>query len=68
MSNSHSQRRVVLALALLTCAIAACDTRATAPAEIRRAATKPSAVEGDTTLCRQGWTIINGRYVCNEDM
>ena len=61
------QRRVVLALALLSAAIAACDARTTAPAEIRRAPTRPAAIEGDTLECKRGWTIIAGAYVCNDD-
>jgi hypothetical protein len=65
--QSLTQRRVVLALALLAGAIAACDGSATAPAEMRRVPTQPAATEGDTTQCRRGWVIIAGVYVCNED-
>ena len=67
MSNvsQSSQRRIVLVLALLASAIAACDSRATAPAEIRRAPTTPAAIEGDTTNCQRGWVIVTGAYVCN---
>lgn len=61
------RRRVLLALALLSCAIAACDAGTTAPAELRRAPAKPAAIEGDTLSCKHGWTIITGVYVCNEE-
>lgn len=62
------QRRVLLALVLLAAAAAACDAGTTAPAEIRRAQTKPAAIEGDTLSCNRGWVIITGVYVCNEDL
>jgi hypothetical protein len=70
MSNvrQSSQRRIALVALLLASAVAACDARATAPAELRRAQAKPAAIEGDTLKCRQGWVIINGVYVCNEDL
>jgi hypothetical protein len=69
MSNvrQSSRRRVTLALVLLASAIAACDARATAPAPIRPAATKPAGIEGDTLRCLSGWVIITGVYVCNDD-
>lgn len=69
MSNNRQSlpsRRVPLTLALLlTAALAACDTRATAPTELRRAAATPAAIEGDTTQCLRGWVIVHGVYVCN---
>jgi len=65
--QSSRQRRVILALALLTSAVAACDAGTTAPAGIRPAAMKPAAIEGDTLTCKRGWVIINGAYVCNDD-
>ena len=62
-----AQRRVLLALALLlTGAVAACDASTTAPTELRRAQTKPAAIEGDTLSCNRGWVIIAGWYVCNQ--
>jgi hypothetical protein len=67
MSNirqSPSKRRVLLVLAFLTSAIAACDARVTAPAEIHRASVKPAAIDGDTASCRRGWIIVTGAYVC----
>lgn len=63
--HSSPRRRVVLALALLASALAACDARVTAPAEIRRAPATPAAFEGDTLSCRRGWAIIAGVVVCN---
>jgi hypothetical protein len=70
MSNvrrSSPRGRILLALALLTGAIAACDASPTAPAGTRRAPTKPAAIEGDTLRCLSGWVIITGVYVCNEE-
>ena len=63
--QSLPQRRVVLALALLAGAIAACDRSATAPIETHRARTTPAVIEGDTLSCLRGWVIIAGAYVCN---
>ena len=63
--HRSSPRRVLVALALLTAAIAACDARSTAPAEIRSAPFKPAAIIGDTTSCQRGWVVITGAYVCN---
>ena len=63
----QAPRRVVLALALLASAIAACDARVTAPAELRRAPATPAALEGDTLSCKRGWTIVAGVVVCNEE-
>jgi len=64
---SRAQARVVLALALLTAAIAACDRGAASPTELRPATARPAAIEGDTLRCLKGWIIINGAYACNED-
>ena len=61
------RRRVILALALLACAITACDSRATAPSEIRRVPTTPAAFEGDTLSCKRGWAIIAGVVVYNDE-
>ena len=61
-----SKVRQCLALALLASAIAACDTRPTAPAAVRVTPTPPAAIMGDTLLCTHGWVIITGVYVCND--
>ena len=66
--HTPRQRRVVLALALLTASIAACDAGSTAPAPLRPAPKTPAAIEGDTLRCLRGWIIITGAYVCNEDL
>lgn len=63
--RQSSQRRIVLAFALLASAIAACDSRATAPAEMRRAPAAANEIAGDTTACQRGWVVITGAYVCN---
>jgi len=65
MSPKH---RVFLALAAIA-VVAACDTRPTEPtpsqARVQTLGTAGAATLGDTTQCRSGWVIINGRYVCN---
>lgn len=60
--------RAALVLVLLAAAIAACDASVTGPVALRASATKPVSIEGDTLRCRQGWTIVAGAYVCNEDL
>ena len=69
MSPKH---RVFLALAAIA-VVAACDTRPTEPSptptpsqvRVQTLGTAGAATLGDTTQCRSGWVIINGRYVCN---
>jgi cytochrome oxidase assembly protein ShyY1 len=65
--QSLTQRRNALVLILLSAAIAACDARATAPAALRPALSKPAAIEGDTLQCKRGWVIVTGTYVCNDE-
>jgi hypothetical protein len=49
--------------------IAACSSDVTAPNRASVGVTQRSAVhddiQGDTTLCRSGWVVVAGRYVCN---
>lgn len=65
-------------LHLIACAaaatlIAACTADETAPVAAPRrvsAAHTRAAhddIVGDTTLCRSGFTVIDGRYVCNPE-
>ncbi|MGH7636078.1 MAG: hypothetical protein ACREOK_00375 [Gemmatimonadaceae bacterium] len=70
MSNvrqSLPRRRAAIALAILAFGVAACDARATAPADLQPAATKPVAIEGDTLSCKRGWAIVAGVVVCNDE-
>jgi hypothetical protein len=56
----------LLGAATLTTAIACADS--TAP---QAAGTHPlrdtTVLQGDSTLCRNGWEIVDGRIVCNEE-
>lgn len=60
-------RLAPLILAASAITLAACADGSTAPdATLARA--RPSFnIEGDTLSCRNGWTVLNGRYVCNEE-
>ena len=64
MSKSHALRRLFL-FVTLTGALAACVRDFTAPTPVQRKATRDS-VQGDSTLCRSGFTVIDGKIVCNE--
>ena len=69
MIVNRQRRRAALASFLLAAAtVAACDASVTAPAPVSPAGIRPAAIEGDTTRCLRGWVVINGWYVCNEDL
>ena len=56
------------AVATLVAACSADVTAPTPPSRVIRAPLTPALhddVVGDTTLCRNGWQTIEGRYVCN---
>ena len=63
-----SRSKNVLRLAILIGSIgtvAACADTPTSP--ISRNA-RFAAIEGDTTECgSRGWSVVNGRYVCNPE-
>jgi hypothetical protein len=65
------RRRAQLALALVLAATsltAACDRGVTEPGTNATSTSGPLlGIEGDTLQCRSGWTVNQGRYVCNED-
>lgn len=60
-----SKSRLALAF-IATAVVAACDSSTTAPeARAKRVVTVASTIEGDTTNCMYGWTVVQGRYECN---
>ena len=62
-----SRRGLVLALGLAVAAtIAACDRGPTQPDSVTPVNGRTLSIEGDTLQCEFGWTIISGRYVCND--
>lgn len=49
-------------------AVAACDQSPTEPTSaLSRVQPRSFSIDGDTLACRSGWTVQNGRYVCNEE-
>ncbi len=59
--------RLALA-AVFTSAVAACDQSPTEPTSaLARVQPRSFSIEGDTLLCRNGWTVLNGRYECNAE-
>ena len=58
---------VVSAVTLIT--IVACADAPTSPTPRGvRAAKDSTGIQGDTTLCRSGWLIDNGKVVCNASL
>jgi hypothetical protein len=58
--------KYVLRAALFASAITAIACASpTAPAPV---SAKNAALKDSTTLCRSGYTIMNGRYVCNDEL
>lgn len=52
--------------AVILASAVACGTPTTSPeAAGTRAPRDTTTFEGDTTTCRSGWVIINGRVACN---
>lgn len=68
MFANRPAHRAVLTFLLAAATIAACDASVTAPAPLSPARIHLAAIEGDTTRCQRGWVVINGWYVCNEDL
>ena len=63
---STKSRLLSLLGATIAFTAVACADSATAPTPRgARAPRDTTVVQGDTTLCRSGWTIIDSRYVCN---
>lgn len=71
MHSTISRRVIQLGTAAAIAALlAACNADATAPNGASRAVAQQRAAHdilGDTTLCRSGWTVQEGRYVCNPE-
>jgi hypothetical protein len=72
MSRSIARRALQLATsAAIAALIAACSADVTAPAPSSRVISAPrtaavhDGITGDTTLCRNGYIVMEGRYVCN---
>ena len=54
------------AVALVTAAACADSiTQPTIPGERAARDTVPEEIEGDTLMCKSGWTIQSGRYECS---
>lgn len=56
----------VLLMAAAVATVAACGN-STPTAPLKPSLSGGARIDGDTLECRSGWTIINGRYVCNGD-
>jgi hypothetical protein len=65
--QSLQPRRLLLAAGVLfVAAIAACDRSPTAPGSaLSKSTARAYTIEGDTTSCRNGWIVVQGRYQCN---
>ena len=66
---SAKARVLSLLGAILVVTTVACADATTAPQPhgARAARDTTGFIPGDTTECRSGWTVILGRYVCNEN-
>lgn len=62
---SVKSRLLSLLGATIVFSAVACADSMTAPSPRGVRAARDTVAEGDTTLCRSGWNIVNGRYVCN---
>lgn len=60
-------RLAALVMAASAITLAACADAATSPDATLARARQTFRIEGDTLDCRNGWTVLNGRYVCNEE-
>ena len=74
MSRLISRRALQLGtVAALAALIAACSADVTAPTPSSRVISAPQhaafrdEIQGDTTLCRNGYMVNEGRYICNPD-
>lgn len=65
----NARTRVLLFGACLSlAALTACVDTLTSPLPAGKRAMKDTTViDGDSTLCRSGYTIIGGRIVCNSE-
>ena len=54
------------ALVIVTTVACADATTAPQPHGARAARDTTGFIQGDTLACRTGWSVIQGRYVCNE--
>ena len=62
-----TRRGLVLALGLAAAVtIVACDRSPTQPDRLTPINGRTLSIEGDTLSCEFGWTVQNGRYVCND--
>jgi hypothetical protein len=65
--NAVTKSRVLSFLgALALVSVVACADSPTQPEVIGDRAVRDSIppIEGDTLECRNGWNVVNGRYVC----
>jgi hypothetical protein len=67
MSVLHTVRHrwILLAGLLSVAGIAACDNTPVAPRPAVITQHVQAGILGDTSGCRNGWVVINGRYQCN---
>jgi phenylalanyl-tRNA synthetase alpha subunit len=56
----------LLGAILVVTTVACADATTTPQPHGARAARDTTVIQGDTTLCRTGWVVVSGRYVCNE--
>jgi hypothetical protein len=64
----HAFVRLALFVAAVATAACANPTAPNAPLNQKKQAVRDSVPEGDTLemgTCRSGWTVANGRYVCD---
>ncbi len=67
MRSPRLRLNAVLVGVLLVALTACVDTLTAPPTPGKRALRDTTAVEGDPSLCRSGYHIINGRVVCDGD-
>ena len=67
MRTARTRALVVVAAALSTALTACVDTVAAPLTPGKRALKDTTGFVGDSTLCRSGYHIINGRIVCNAE-
>lgn len=68
MNVTSKNRLLPLAIALTLVAAVACVDSPTSPqAAGKRSMRDTTVLEGDSTECRTGWSVSNGRIVCNAE-
>jgi len=56
-----------LAAVILVGAVACVDSPTSPQVKGKRSVRDTTVVSGDSTACRSGWVIMNGRIICNQE-